>query len=256
MTVYVHDDRGQRRSGLIALDEKDVRLPSRPALRPVRGFLDAAVEQWKKLPSDPGADYDRVELFHAADHRAAGNVEAPNPGRVTAGVCGKVPDPAELRNPADRKAAASALEYMNLKPNTAITDVPIECVFIGSCTNGRIEDLRTAAAVTKGYQSGERTYAPGRTGQPACRAAGRSRRARQDFQRGRLRLARGRLQHVSGDESRPLAAGERCASTSNRNFERPARQRGGRTHLLVSASMAAAAAVSGHFVDARNWEYK
>ena len=147
MTVCNMTIEAGARSGLIAPDEKTFEyLRGRPF---APKDFDAAVEQWKKLPSDPGADYDRMERFHAADIEPQ-VTWGTNPGQVT-GIGGEVPDPASFNNPTDQKAAAAALEYMGLKPKTKIADVKIDCVFIGSCTNGRIEDLRTAAAVVRGH---------------------------------------------------------------------------------------------------------
>ena len=145
MTVCNMTIEAGARSGLIAADEKTFDyLRGRPF---APKDFDAAVEQWKKLPSDPGADYDRVERFHAADIEPQ-VTWGTNPGQVT-GVGGEVPDPASFTNPSDRKAAAAALEYMALAPKTKMADVTIDRVFIGSCTNGRIEDLRTAAAIAR-----------------------------------------------------------------------------------------------------------
>ena len=148
MTVCNMTIEAGARSGLIAPDEKTFEyLRGRPF---APEDFDAAVDEWKKLPSDPGADYDRVERFHAADIEPQ-VTWGTNPGQVT-GIGGEVPDPDGFNNPTDRKAAAAALEYMGLQPKTKMVDVKLDCVFIGSCTNGRIEDLRTAAAVARGHR--------------------------------------------------------------------------------------------------------
>ena len=213
---------------------------------------DAAVAHWEKLPSDPGAVYDRVEIFRAAD--VVPQVTwGTNPAQVT-GIDAAVPDPAAFADPNDRSSAARALDYMGLSGGTRIVDIPLDRVFIGSCTNSRIEDLRAAASVLRGYRVA-----------PSVRAMvvpGSGRVKRQAEQEGldrRFREAGFDWREAGcsmclGMNPDTLAPQERCASTSNRNFE--GRQgKGGRTHL-VSPAMAAAAAVTGHFVDVREWHYK
>ncbi len=176
-----------------------------------------------------------------------------NPGQV-APVTGAVPNPADLNNDDERKSARRALEYMGLDAGRAITSLNLDRVFIGSCTNSRIEDLRAAAAVVRGYRVSDRVNAmvvPG-SGQVKRQAEQEGldrvfREAGFDWREAGCSMCLG----MNPDTLRP---GERCASTSNRNFE--GRQgKGGRTHL-VSPAMAAAAAVAGHFVDIREWEYK
>ena len=213
---------------------------------------DAAVARWEKLPSDPGAVYDRVEIFRAAD--VVPQVTwGTNPAQVT-GIDAAVPDPAAFADPNDRSSAARALDYMGLAGGTKIVDIPLDRVFIGSCTNSRIEDLRAAASVIRGYRVA-----------PSVRAMvvpGSGRVKRQAEEEGLDRVFReagfdwreAGCSMCLGMNPDTLAPQERCASTSNRNFE--GRQgKGGRTHL-VSPAMAAAAAVTGHFVDIRGWEYK
>jgi 3-isopropylmalate/(R)-2-methylmalate dehydratase large subunit len=213
---------------------------------------DAAVAHWEKLPSDPGAVYDRVEIFRAAD--VVPQVTwGTNPAQVT-GIDAAVPDPAAFADPNDRSSAARALDYMGLSGGTRIVDIPLDRVFIGSCTNSRIEDLRAAASVLRGYRVA-----------PSVRAMvvpGSGRVKRQAEQEGLDRIFReagfdwreAGCSMCLGMNPDTLAPQERCASTSNRNFE--GRQgKGGRTHL-VSPAMAAAAAVTGHFVDVREWHYK
>ncbi|MEX0669136.1 MAG: 3-isopropylmalate dehydratase large subunit [Pirellulales bacterium] len=213
---------------------------------------DAAVARWEKLPSDPGAVYDRVEIFRAAD--VVPQVTwGTNPAQVT-GIDAAVPDPTAFADPNDRSSAARALDYMGLAGGTRIVDIPLDRVFIGSCTNSRIEDLRAAASVLRGYRVA-----------PSVRAMvvpGSGRVKRQAEQEGLDRVFReagfdwreAGCSMCLGMNPDTLAPQERCASTSNRNFE--GRQgKGGRTHL-VSPAMAAAAAVTGHFVDVREWHYK
>jgi 3-isopropylmalate/(R)-2-methylmalate dehydratase large subunit len=214
--------------------------------------FESAVNRWQQLPSDPGATYDVVKVFQA-EAVAPQLTWGTNPGQVVA-VTEVVPDPAQYADETECKSAAQALEYMGLRPGISPTDIAIDRVFIGSCTNGRIEDLRVAAAVVRGHQVSPRVQ--------AMVVPGSARVKSQAEQEGLDRLFRN-----AGFEWRDagcsmclamnpdkLAPGERCASTSNRNFE--GRQgKGGRTHL-VSPAMAAAAAVTGHFVDIRDWDYR
>ena len=214
--------------------------------------FDAAVAAWEKLPSDSGAVYDRVEIFRAAD--VVPQVTwGTNPAQVT-GVDAVVPDAVSFADPNDRSSAARALEYMGLEGGTRIVDIPLDRVFIGSCTNSRIEDLRAAASVVRGYRVASTVR--------AMVVPGSGRVKRQAEQEGLDRVFReagfdwreAGCSMCLGMNPDTLAPRERCASTSNRNFE--GRQgKGGRTHL-VSPAMAAAAAVSGHFVDIRDWQYK
>jgi 3-isopropylmalate/(R)-2-methylmalate dehydratase large subunit len=212
----------------------------------------AAVARWEKLPSDPGAAYDRVEVFRAAD--VVPQVTwGTNPAQVV-GVDAAVPDPASFADPNDRSSASRALDYMGLAGGTPITDIRLDRVFIGSCTNSRIEDLRAAAAVVRGHKVAATVH--------AMVVPGSGRVKRQAEQEGLDRVFRDAgfewreagCSMCLGMNPDTLAPGQRCASTSNRNFE--GRQgKGGRTHL-VSPAMAAAAAVSGRFVDIRRWEYQ
>ncbi|MGO9107636.1 MAG: 3-isopropylmalate dehydratase large subunit [Thermoguttaceae bacterium] len=250
MTVCNMTIEAGARSGLIAPDEKTFEyLRGRPF---APKDFDAAVQQWKKLTSDPGADYDRVERFHAADIEPQ-VTWGTNPGQVT-GIGGEVPDPATFNNTTDQKAAAAALEYMGLKSKTKMVDVRINRVFIGSCTNGRIEDLRTAAAVARGYRVADGVHAMVVPGSQRVKRQAEVEGLDKIFTTAGFEWREAGCSMCLAMNPDKLEPGERCASTSNRNFE--GRQgKGGRTHL-VSASMAAAAAVAGHFVDTRNWEYK
>ena len=250
MTVCNMTIEAGARSGLIAPDEKTFEyLRDRPF---VPEDFDAAVEQWKKLPSDPGADYDRVERFHAADVEPQ-VTWGTNPGQVI-GIGGEVPELACFNNLTDQKAAAAALEYMGLQPKTKIADVKIDCVFIGSCTNGRIEDLRAAAAVAHGYRIACGVRAMVVPGSQLVKRQAEAEGLDKIFTAAGFDWREAGCSMCLAMNPDKLEPGERCAATSNRNFE--GRQgKGGRTHL-VSPSMAAAAAVAGHFVDIRNWDYK
>jgi 3-isopropylmalate/(R)-2-methylmalate dehydratase large subunit len=204
------------------------------------------------LASDADARFDRVVDLDAG--RLVPQVTwGTNPGMVT-GIDGRVPDPAAAASEADARSFQRALDYMGLKPGTAIEDLKVDVVFIGSCTNGRLADLKEAARVASGYK-----IAPG-VRALVVPGSGQVKRAAEGEGLDRIFRAAGFEWRDPGCSMclamNPdvLEPGQRCASTSNRNFE--GRQgRGGRTHL-VSPAMAAAAAVKGHFVDVRKWEYK
>ncbi len=250
MTVCNMSIEAGARAGLIAPDEKTYAyLRGRPF---APADLDAALAQWRKLPSDPGSSYDRVEAFPAADIEPQ-VTWGTNPGQVTA-VGGKVPDPAEFPDESDRKAAAKALEYMGLTPGTAITSIPVDRVFIGSCTNGRIGDLRAAAAVARGHRVAESVSAMVVPGSGAVKRQAEAEGLDRIFTAAGFEWREAGCSMCLAMNPDRLEPGQRCASTSNRNFE--GRQgKGGRTHL-VSPAMAAAAAIAGHFVDIRGWDYR
>ena len=250
MTVCNMTIEAGARAGLIAPDEKTFAyLRGRPR---APADFDAAVARWRQLPSDPGAAFDRTEVFDAAKIQPQ-VTWGTTPGQVS-DVGGSVPDPADFADLSERKAVAAALEYMNLRPRTPITSIPIERVFIGSCTNGRIEDLRAAAAVVRGHR-----VANGVAGMVVPGSGQVKRQAEAEgldaiFRQAGLEWREAGCSMCLAMNPDKLEPGERCAATSNRNFE--GRQgKGGRTHL-VSPAMAAAAAVAGHFVDIRHWEYK
>jgi 3-isopropylmalate/(R)-2-methylmalate dehydratase large subunit len=238
------------RAGLIAPDETTFAyLRGRPF---APEDFDAAVARWKKLPTDPGAKYDRVEVFDAADVQPQ-VTWGTNPGQVCA-VGGKVPNPADFADATEQKAVAAALEYMGLKPGTPIAAIPIDRVFIGSCTNGRIEDLRAAAAVVRGHKVAKGVGAMVVPGSGLVKRQAEAEGLDKVFTAAGLEWREPGCSMCLAMNPDKLEPGERCASTSNRNFE--GRQgKGGRTHL-VSPAMAAAAAIAGHFVDVREWKYK
>jgi 3-isopropylmalate/(R)-2-methylmalate dehydratase large subunit len=214
--------------------------------------FDAAVTRWEMLPSDAGAKYDRVELFEAADI-APQVTWGTNPGQVTS-VVDNVPDPAAFDDDVERNSAARALEYMGLKAGLPLVDVAVDRVFIGSCTNARIEDLRAAAAVVKGHRVSKHVSAMIVPGSGQVKRQAEEEGLDHVFRDAGFEWREAGCSMCLAMNPDKLAPGERCASTSNRNFE--GRQgKGGRTHL-VSPAMAAAAAVTGHFVDVREWEYK
>ena len=239
---------GGARAGLIAPDETTFEyLKGRPHA-PKGAAWEQAVKFWKTLPSDPGAKYDTEVVIDAA--RIAPQVTWGTSPQDVLPITGSVPDPADEADESRRAAMTRSLDYMGLTPGTKLADVPVQRVFIGSCTNGRIEDLRAAAAIAKGRQVA--------AGVSAMVVPGSGLVKHQAEEEGldRIFLAAGFEWREPGCSMclamnpDKLAPGERCASTSNRNFE--GRQgKGGRTHLM-SPAMAAAAAITGRLADVRD----
>ncbi|MGO8753332.1 MAG: 3-isopropylmalate dehydratase large subunit [Thermoguttaceae bacterium] len=250
MTVCNMSIEAGARAGLIAPDDVTYRyLEGRP-FAPTD--FAAAVARWKQLPSDPGARYDRVELFQASEIQPQ-VTWGTNPGQVV-DIGGKVPQPADLGDATEQKAAQQALEYMDLSPGTPMAALRVDRVFIGSCTNGRIEDLRAAAAVVRGHRVAANVAAMVVPGSGQVKRQAEAEGLDRIFTAAGLEWREAGCSMCLAMNPDKLEPGERCASTSNRNFE--GRQgKGGRTHL-VSPAMAAAAAIAGHFVDVRNWEYR
>jgi 3-isopropylmalate/(R)-2-methylmalate dehydratase large subunit len=249
MTVCNMSIEAGARAGLIAPDQTTFDYLRGREFAP-RDF-DAAVQRWSQLPSDPGAVYDQVRVFDAADI-APQVTWGTTPGQVAA-VTAKVPNPAEFADETEQKTAARALEYMGLKGGTPITDIPIDRVFIGSCTNGRIEDLRAAAAVVRGHRVAGHVQAMVVPGSGLVKRQAEQEGLDRVFREAGLEWREAGCSMCLAMNPDKLEPGERCAATSNRNFE--GRQgKGGRTHL-VSPAMAAAAAIRGRFVDIREWKY-
>ena len=214
--------------------------------------FDAAVGRWEKFQTDQGAKFDRVETFDGAD--VAPQVTwGTNPGQVTS-VVDNVPDPSCFSDETECNSAGRALDYMGLSPGTPVVDISIDRVFIGSCTNARIEDLRAAADVVKGHRVAKSVSAMVVPGSSQVKRQAEEEGLNQVFQSAGFEWREAGCSMCLAMNPDQLSPGQRCASTSNRNFE--GRQgKGGRTHL-VSPAMAAAAAVTGHFVDIRQWDYK
>ena len=237
------------RAGMIAPDETTFSYVKGRPMAPADDLWTQAVTHWRGLQTDPGATYDRVVKVNGED--VSPQVTwGTNPGMVT-GVDGTVPDPDAYADTETRESAERALTYMDLTPGTPIEHIRVDRVFIGSCTNSRIEDLREAASYFKG-----RTVAPG-VHAMVVPGSGLVKRQAEEEGLDAIFRAAGAEWRESGCSmclamnADILQPGERCASTSNRNFE--GRQgKGGRTHL-VSPAMAAAAAVAGRFVDIRHW---
>ncbi|MBI2827357.1 MAG: 3-isopropylmalate dehydratase large subunit [Planctomycetia bacterium] len=250
MTVCNMSIEAGARCGMIAPDDVTVEYLRGREFAPAD--FEAAVARWRKLPGDPAARFDRVDVFDAGD--VAPQVTwGTNPGQVTT-VKDKVPNPADMNDENDRKSATSALAYMGLSPGTPIEALALDRVFIGSCTNSRIRDLRAAAAVVRGYHVAGSVHAMVVPGSGQVKQQAEAEGLDRVFQQAGFEWREAGCSMCLGMNPDILSPGQRCASTSNRNFE--GRQgKGGRTHL-VSPAMAAAAAVAGHFVDIREWEYK
>jgi 3-isopropylmalate/(R)-2-methylmalate dehydratase large subunit len=239
------------RAGLVAPDETTFKYLEGRRYAPRDDRWEAAVEYWRTLSSDADAEFDRVVEIDAAAI-APCITWGTSPGMVIP-VTGRVPDPADANGEAERRAAERALEYMNLEPRMKIAEVTIDRVFIGSCTNSRLEDLRAAARVVKGHDVHQSVRAMVVPGSQSVKRAAEAEGLDQIFLEAGFEWREAGCSMCLGMNADILEPGERCASTSNRNFE--GRQgRGGRTHL-VSPAMAAAAAITGHFVDVRDWDY-
>lgn len=236
------------RNGLVAVDDTTIEyLRGRP-YSPDDSEWQAAVAVWRELHSDAGADFDRVVEIDATTIEP--QVTWGTSPEMVSPVGGRVPDPAAESDPVRRQGMEKALTYMGLRANMPITDIAIDKVFIGSCTNSRIEDLRAAAAVVRGrHVAANVRLAMVVPGSGLVKAAAEAEGLDQVFMAAGFEWRNPGCSMCLGMNEDRLAPGERCASTSNRNFE--GRQgAGGRTHLL-SPQMAAAAAIAGHFVDVR-----
>lgn len=247
MTVCNMSIEAGARAGLVSPDETTVAYLEGRELGPKGDDFDAAAQRWRGLATEPGTVFDRTVQLDATEVEPQ-VTWGTNPAMV-APISGEVPDPQSMADEAGRESARRALAYMDLTPGTALTDIHLDRVFIGSCTNARIEDLQEAASLVEGRRVHDDVRAmvvPG---------SGRVKKEAQEEGLHRIFLDAGfewreaGCSMCLGMNPDTLAAGERCASTSNRNFE--GRQgRGGRTHL-VSPATAAASAVAGHFVDPR-----
>ena len=250
MTVCNMSIEAGARAGLIAPDATTFAYLKGRRFAPQGTAWDEAVKEWSKLPTDPGAKFDRELVIDAATlvpYVSWGT----SPGMV-APITSSVPDPAAAATEQERNGFERALEYMDLKAGTPLEEVSIDRVFIGSCTNGRLEDLRAAARIASGYKVSTHVSAMVVPGSQAVKAQAEAEGLDLIFRKAGFGWREPGCSMCLGMNPDILAPGERCASTSNRNFE--GRQgRGGRTHL-VSPEMAAAAAIAGHFVDIRGWK--
>ena len=252
MTVCNMSIEAGARAGLVSPDETTFEfLRGREYLKDKDH--DALAAKWSQWASDPGCVYDRVVILKAAEIEPQ-VTWGTSPGMVT-GIGGKTPTLAEIEDANQRLAAEKALKYMNLPEGMPIVDIKIDKMFLGSCTNGRIEDLREAAKVVKGYKvSPTLKQALVVPGSQQVKKQAEAEGLDKIFTEVGFEWRESGCSMCLAMNDDVLSAGERCAATSNRNFE--GRQgKGGRTHL-VSPAMAAAAAIKGHFVDIRRWEYR
>jgi 3-isopropylmalate/(R)-2-methylmalate dehydratase large subunit len=260
MTICNMSIEAGARAGMIAPDEATFAyLKGRrfsPGTKP-DGSVDEeawalATEQWSALTTDEGATFDR-ELHIDAAKLVPTVTWGTSPGMVTT-IDAKVPTLESAKDDADRKGYERAYEYMGLKPGMPLSEVKIDAVFLGSCTNGRIEDLRAAAKVVRGYHIATTVRAMVVPGSQKVKAQAEKEGLDEIFRSAGFEWREPGCSMCLGMNPDILSPGERCASTSNRNFE--GRQgRGGRTHLL-SPEMAAAAAITGHLTDVREWKFE
>ena len=251
MTICNMSIEAGARAGMVAVDDATIAYVKGRPLAPKGAMWDKAVAHWRTLVSDPGAKFDTVVTLPAAEIQPQ-VTWGTNPQMVTT-IDGRVPDPAKEQDPVQREWMERALKYMNLKPNTPITEIRPDKIFIGACTNSRIEDLRAAADVVKGKH-----VAPGIKLAIVVPGSGLVKRQAEQEGLDQVFTAAGfewrepGCSMCLGMNDDLASAGDRIASTSNRNFE--GRQGpGARTHL-VSPAMAAAAAIAGHFVDVRDFK--
>jgi len=251
MTICNMSIEAGARAGMIAPDDTTFAYLKGRRFVPQGEAWDLAVEQWRALATDQGATFDR-ELHIDAATLSPTVTWGTSPGMVTT-IDSKVPTLTEALDDADRKGFERAYEYMDLKPGTPIEDIKVDAVFLGSCTNGRIEDLRAAAKIINGYKVATTVRAMVVPGSQAVKHQAEEEGLDEVFKSAGFEWREPGCSMCLGMNPDILQPGERCASTSNRNFE--GRQgRGGRTHLL-SPAMAAAAAITGHLTDVRTWKF-
>jgi 3-isopropylmalate/(R)-2-methylmalate dehydratase large subunit len=251
MTICNMSIEAGARAGMIAPDATTFDYLKGRKYSPASFAWDQAVTHWSKLVTDEGATFDRELTLDAAAITPTVSWGT-SPGMVT-GIKKTVPLPDPNASESDRKNFERALEYMDLKPGTPIESIKIDAVFLGSCTNARIEDLRAAAAIVRGHHIATTVRAMVVPGSQAVKRQAEEEGLDAVFKTAGFEWREPGCSMCLGMNPDILSPGERCASTSNRNFE--GRQgRGGRTHL-VSPQMAAAAAITGHFTDIRNWKF-
>ena len=250
MTLCNMSIEGGARAGMVAPDEATIAYIKGRPLAPQGDLLTQATHAWAQLSTDPDASYDHTVVLQA-EHISPQVSWGTNPGMVS-GVDGTIPDPASYPDGEARNSIQRALDYMALKPGTPITGIKIDRVFIGSCTNSRIEDLRVAASYFKGKKVAKGVHTMVVPGSGLVKQQAEQEGLDEVFRSAGAEWRDAGCSMCLAMNADSLQPGERCASTSNRNFE--GRQgKGGRTHL-VSPAMAAAAAIAGHFVDIRHWD--
>ncbi len=240
------------RAGMIAPDETTFAYMHGRPYAPKGAVWDEALEKWRQLATDDGASFDS-EIEIDGSRLEPTVTWGTNPG-MSVGVTAHIPQLADARDASERAAMLAAFEYMGLQPGTRVEEIAVDRIFIGSCTNGRLEDLRVAARVLQGYRVHGNVTALVVPGSEAVKVAAEREGLDRIFKQAGAQWREPGCSMCLGMNPDILAPKQRCASTSNRNFEgRQGRQ--GRTHL-VSPATAAATAVAGHFVDVREWGYK
>jgi 3-isopropylmalate/(R)-2-methylmalate dehydratase large subunit len=251
MTVCNMSIEGGARAGMIAPDEKTYAFIKGRPKAPKGAAWEMAMKYWETLHSDEGAHFDRVVRLDAT--KLPPIVSWGTSPEDVASVTGVVPDPAKVENEAKRASMERALEYMGLTAGANITDIPLDVVWIGSCTNGRMEDMRAVAKIVEGKKISSRLdYAMIVPGSGLVKEQAEAEGLDQIFKNAGFEWREPGCSMCLGMNPDQLKPGQRCASTSNRNFEGRQGYKG-RTHL-VSPEMAAAAALEGHFVDVRSWK--
>jgi 3-isopropylmalate/(R)-2-methylmalate dehydratase large subunit len=249
MTVCNMSIEGGARAGLVAPDDTTFAYVEGRPFAPKGADWEQALDRWRALPTDDGATYDTYVELRGEEIEPC--VTWGTTPAQSVPVTGRVPDPESFDDPGVRELAKRSLAYMDLTPGTAIEDIPLDRIFLGSCTNARIEDLRAAAEVVRGEKVASTLKAMVVPGSGLVKAQAEQEGLDRVFIDAGFEWRDAGCSMCLGMNPDILLPGERCASTSNRNFE--GRQgRGGRTHL-VSPQMAAAAAIAGHFVDIRRW---
>ena len=248
MTICNMSIEGGARAGMISPDQTTINyLKERPRIKNLEN-LELLIDEWKNLASDKGSEFDKKIILNA-DDMAPQVSWGTSPGMVS-GIDSKVPNPKDIEDPVKRKSTEDALNYMGLKPNTNIEDIKIDTVFIGSCTNGRLEDLIAASKVIQGNKVPSNINAIVVPGSQIVKIKAEKLGLDKIFKDAGFDWRESGCSMCLAMNPDKLSPGERCASTSNRNFE--GRQgKGGRTHL-VSPVMAAAAAINGRFTDIRS----
>ncbi len=248
MTICNMSIEAGARTGLVAVDDTTIEYVRGRPQAPTGELWDQAVASWRELVSDSDAEFDRVVALHADEIEP--QVTWGTSPEMVAPVNGRVPNPFEEPDTVKAQAMNRALEYMGLEPGTALTDIPLDKIFLGSCTNARIEDLREAAEVVRGRRvAGSIKQALVVPGSGLVKEQAEAEGLDRVFTEAGFEWREPGCSMCPGMNPDRLSPGERCASTSNRNFEGRQGQ-GGRTHL-VSPAMVAAAAIHGHFVDIR-----
>jgi 3-isopropylmalate/(R)-2-methylmalate dehydratase large subunit len=250
MTICNMSIEGGARAGMIAPDEKTFAFVKGRPKAPKGAAWDAAVKHWETLFTDEGAYFDRVVRLDA--NKLPPIVSWGTSPEDVVSIAGTVPDPAAVSDENKRASMARALEYMGLTPGTRVTDIPLDVIWIGSCTNGRMEDLREVAKIVEGKKISDRlAYAMIVPGSGLVKEQAEAEGLDKIFREAGFEWREPGCSMCLGMNPDQLKPGQRCASTSNRNFEGRQGYKG-RTHL-VSPAMAAVAALEGHFVDIRSW---